>query len=287
MTYKFIEDFIHELSELGVKKGDALLIHSDLFAFVVAACKEDHISLKDLKSVQDKLFEDLVLQLEDLVGQEGSIAIPVFNWDFCSGVGFNIKTTPSQVGAFGNWIRDNRNEFRRTAHPIYSFMVWGKLSEQMLECTNTESFGLDSPFAILHKACGKYLGLNVTLPHSYTFVHYVGCCLQVPYRYKKEFKAPYTDLEGNTTDKIYSMYVRDLSLNYNLLVKNDFYEKCGALKQIKWKRQSILLMDLAMSYKATCDDFLHNQGRNIVTFDNYTVDYSKGKTHEDHLLDKE
>ena len=33
MTYKFIEDFIHELSELGVKKGDALLIHSDLFAF--------------------------------------------------------------------------------------------------------------------------------------------------------------------------------------------------------------------------------------------------------------
>ena len=37
MTYKFIEDFIHELSELGVKKGDALLIHSDLFAFVVAS----------------------------------------------------------------------------------------------------------------------------------------------------------------------------------------------------------------------------------------------------------
>ena len=43
-------------------------------------------------------------------------------------------------------------------------------------------------------------------------------------------------------------------------------------------------MDLDKSYKATSDDLLHNQGRNIVTFDNYTVDFSKGKTHEDHFL---
>ncbi len=284
MTYKFVEDFIHELSDLGLQKGDVLVIHSDLLAFIVTACKEENLSLKDIKSAQKKLLTQFVLQLEDLVGTEGTIAIPVFNWDFCKGVGFNIKTTPSQVGAFGNWIRANRNEFRRTAHPIYSFMVWGKLSEQMLKLTNTESFGDDSPFAILHKEHGKYLGINVTLPHSFSFVHYVGCCLKVPYRYLKEFKAPYTDLYGNTEDKIYSMYVRDLSLNYELLVKDDFYEKCGALKQLKWKYQRILVMDLDKSYKATSDDLLHNQGRNIVTFDNYTVDFSKGKTHEDHFL---
>ena len=59
MTYKFIEDFIHELSELGVKKGDALLIHSDLFAFVVAACWFIH------KIIEVEVAQEIKKSLEE------------------------------------------------------------------------------------------------------------------------------------------------------------------------------------------------------------------------------
>ena len=57
------------------------------------------------------------------VGPEGTILIPCFNWDFCKGKKFNYLETPPQIGSLPK-IAFKREDFKRTKHPIYSFLVW-------------------------------------------------------------------------------------------------------------------------------------------------------------------
>lgn len=84
---------------------------------------------------------------------------------------------------------------------------------------NTDSFGLDSPFAYLREKNAVNYIIDVSLMHSFTFVHFAeensGA---MKHRYIKNFTADYVDESGNREKRTYSMFVRDLDMDVRALI---------------------------------------------------------------------
>ena len=82
----------------------------------------------------------------------------------------------------------------------------------MTSLENKSSFGDDSPFEWLHRNGGKNLVIDAA--GYFTFLHYIEEKYGVSYRYLKDFTADYKDETGEVSTRTYSMYVRDLDLNF-------------------------------------------------------------------------
>jgi len=135
------------------------------------------------------------------------LLLPLFNFDVASGVPFDSRSTPSQMGALTEAGR-TRAEAVRTGHPIYSFAVLGNARERFWGLNNFSGYGADSPFAMLHKAGGKIAVLDLPDQNSMTFYHYVEEAMSVDYRFHKRFSGLYTDFDGNASDRTYGLFVR-------------------------------------------------------------------------------
>ena len=112
-----------------------------------------------------------VRQVELLVGQgmvridaisQISIAelLPLFNFDFTRGSPFDIRSTPSQMGAL-----TERGRFHfgaaRTGHAMYSFAAISALASRFDGLVNHFSYGPDSPFQMLRDLGGKIAVLDL------------------------------------------------------------------------------------------------------------------------------
>lgn len=192
-------DFSNWFKELGIKEGDILLLGSDVLTLAW------NLREKEIKFNTETFIRSLM----ECIGDEGTLMFPTFNWDFCNKAFFDYHHTPSATGALSTTAL-NMNEFVRTKHPIYSFAVSGKFRNQLLELNNISAFGEDSPFAFLHKNKGKMLMIGVEYQNSFTFAHYVEQQEKVLYRFEKEFVGEYIDESGKSSNKMYSMNVRDL-----------------------------------------------------------------------------
>ena len=194
-------DYMDFLQGVGVEKGDIIDVSSDM-ANVLLYCRRIGVRL-----VPDHLIDSL----QELVGPEGTVMIRTFTWDFCHGDPFDIRTSPSRVGALGNAAM-KRADFKRTGHPIYSWMVWGKRADELLRMDQPNAFGPGSVFDFLDINHAKQLTLGNTSSDSTTQMHHVEAACKVPYRFDKPFTGEYTDYSGNTCLKTYSMHVRPLNL---------------------------------------------------------------------------
>ena len=194
-------DYMDFLQGVGAEKGDIIDVSSDM-ANVLLYCRRIGVRL-----VPDHLIDSL----QELVGPEGTVMIRTFTWDFCHGEPFDIRTSPSRVGALGNAAM-KRADFKRTGHPIYSWMVWGKRAGELLQMDQPNAFGPGSVFDFLDINHAKQLTLGNTSSDSTTQMHHVEAACKVPYRFDKPFTGEYTDYSGNTCLKTYSMHVRPLNL---------------------------------------------------------------------------
>ncbi|MBO6133215.1 MAG: AAC(3) family N-acetyltransferase [Lachnospiraceae bacterium] len=183
----------------GLNKGDTVWISSDAKRLLYSAIE------KGEKPDLNELIDGII----DIIGEEGTILIPTFNWDFCKGKTFDIDKTPCKTGILGKAAL-KRDDFLRTAHPIYSFAVWGREAQGLAALNNKSSFGIDSPFTFCRSERAKNVFIDVECQHSFTFVHYVEEQTGVPYRYLKDFTSGYIDKNRFEDTRTYSMYVRDL-----------------------------------------------------------------------------
>lgn len=190
-------DYLEELS--WIQKGDFLYVVSDM------------LELAKVTREQGARFNanDLIDKLQQLVGEEGTIVFPTFNWDFCKGVPFDYYKTPSKTGALTKAAL-KREDFRRTAHPIYSFAVWGKDSDRLMADASVDCFGPGTIFEYMYEVDAKGISIGIPILEGLTYVHHVEQMVGVPYRYHKEFTAEYTDAQGVCAERTYRMYVRDL-----------------------------------------------------------------------------
>ena len=101
------------IDKFELKSGDFVVVTGNFNRFIFKRKREDK------KYDANALIDEIILK----IGRSGTLAFQTFSWDFCHGLGFSVKDTKSKTGALGN-LALKREDFTRTAHPIYSFAVW-------------------------------------------------------------------------------------------------------------------------------------------------------------------
>lgn len=185
----------------GIRRGEMIYVISDVLELAKTAREygEKFDAQKFLHTLMDK------------IGSEGTILLPVFNWDFCVGKPFDYKQTPGKTGALGNAALKNP-AFIRTRHPIYSFAVWGRHKDYLCAIETDDCFGTGSIFDYLYQNKAKAFVIGLNALEGFTMVHYVEQKIGVPYRYFKKFEGTYIDNLGEHI-KSAVMYVRDLDID--------------------------------------------------------------------------
>jgi aminoglycoside 3-N-acetyltransferase len=181
-------------AQAGITRGDVVLLHSS--------------AKRTLLTHRLKRRELLDTFLEAL-GPEGTLLLPVFNFEFTRGMPFDIRKTPSHTGALSETGRQHERAVR-TGHPIYSFVAIGARASEFAAINNRSGYGADSPFAMLRAMDGKIAVLDLEDQHSMTFYHHVEEMCDAPYRYFKAFSGPYINAAGAPSIETYRLFVRDL-----------------------------------------------------------------------------
>lgn len=196
------EEALIEVLEKGeVKIGDTLMVHSS------------YSPIKSFFANPDALINDLLKYL----GPEGTLLIPTFNFSsWTNGHYFDIEETPSEMGILTETAR-MRNDGKRTKHPIYSFMVFGKHQETFFNCDDKEAFGGNSVFALFHEMNGQIMSIGLSFNSSFSLHHYVELKAGIDYRRIKEFSGIYVDNLRIPKIKLYSMFVR-ANIKYKTII---------------------------------------------------------------------
>lgn len=253
-----MEKIINTIKQLGVNEGDVLFVSSDIMRLIW-----------NIQQVTEDISVNMIIDaLQGIIGVNGTLIFPTYNWGFCKGETWNYHKTKCLTGALG-LVALKRADFKRTQHPIYSFAVWGKDQDLLCAMTNTSSFGADSPFAYLEHRQAKNLVIDVPLNHCFTFVHYVeqqsGA---VTYRYEKNFTAKYVDEDGHESIRTYSMFVRDLDIDVeNILepIEQQMLDEKVATRTTLYD-VPITLIDLRKSRDLIMEDILNNRSRKICKY---------------------
>lgn len=272
MGHEIYQELERRLKEVNIASGDMVYIASDIRKFIY-----DVVSDYGAEYI-DASLDELTNVLQECVGKEGTLLFPVFSWDFCRGKGFDYHKTQGEVGTYSNWILNNRKDFRRTQHPMYSFMVWGKNADVFCSMSNQDAWGVASPFHYLMKNGGKQLEFNVESYKGLTFIHCIEQWVRVPYRHHKYFFGKYTDENGDTEIRSYSMYVRDLEVYEHTKTTHQYLMKNGAALETEWKNNKLTVVDIAKCYEVVSDDIIHNDGKNNLNFKDYDFHYNAKQT---------
>ncbi len=187
------DDLVAAFRATGLESGDTLLVHS---------------SYKSLGGV-DGGPQTVIDALLAVLGTAGTLIMPTFNFDFCKGVPWDTRSTPSHMGAITNMVREHP-EARRVFHPIYSFAVLGKQAEFLTRDRYKSSYERKSLFGKLRELDGKIMVVGLSYTNSMTFFHHVEEMEGVDYRYMKAFTGLITDENGKTYEDTFTMLVRDV-----------------------------------------------------------------------------
>jgi len=247
--------------KLPLKRGDIVYVSSD--------------TIRMLSTVlhNEKKFDlnDFINGLIDVIGLEGTLLFPTFNWDFCKNKVFNYHKTIGMTGSLGN-IALKRKDFKRTKHPIYSFAVFGKDKDYLCSLDNISAFGRNSPFNYLYEKKAKNLIIDVELKNCLTFAHYVEEMNKeyVKYRYLKNFTSNYIDEKGYISEKTYSMFVRKLELNVVNSDSTEFeklFKKNSCINYIRINESIYKVLDMEKEYNIIANDIIFNNAKLTVAFD--------------------
>ena len=173
--------------------GDTILVHS---------------SFKSFGRI-DGGPQTVIDAILNTISSEGTLIVPTYNWDFCSGESFDINQTPSKCGIISELVRKNPKS-RRVLHRIYSHSVIGKLKDEIGEMRYKSSFGKDSVFGKLRELHGKIMIIGLPFILSNTFGHHVEEVLGVDYRFLKEFHGKIIDENGKEYVDNFFMNVKPL-----------------------------------------------------------------------------
>ena len=245
------------VATLPIERGDRLWISSELvqLAFLFKRKGERFDASKLIDAFQTK------------VGEEGTLLIPTFCFDFSNIQYYDYKNSKGTAGALGN-VALKRDDFARTKHPMHSFAVWGKDKQILYEMNNRHAFGEDSPFRYCKDNHVKQVIIGTDYVHALTFVHYVETVCNVPYRFPKQFTGTYITEEGEKQTRTYDYAARKLEINPEERINRIgvVMEKRGVAHRYTFHDHLTLVIDLTDSYDIIKDDIVNNQCRNIYDF---------------------
>lgn len=229
-----VGDLRNALDILKIKTGDVVCVHSQLF------------SLGKPLVGKEEFVETIVKVLQEIVGREGMLIMPTFSYSFCKNEVYDMNKSPSTVGLMTEFFR-NMSEVCRTAHPIFSFALWGERKEEYLDI-GPDAFGLDSVYGRMIQDGGKILMFGAN--KGYTFYYLAEEHVNVSHRYFKNFSGKIIDDSGHIYTANIPYFVRDLSqksdLNEEKLLK--FLLKNDCQKQVGFGKGTLAVIDCCRAY---------------------------------------
>ncbi len=195
------QDLVDGFRQIGLTRDDTVLVHS---------------SYKSIGPV-DGRAETVIAALLHVLGAEGTLIMPNFNFDFCKGQPWDVRTTPSHMGILTELVRQDPRSCR-VFHPIYSFAIIGKHQERLCGRRYQSSYGADSLFGQLRELDAKIMVIGLSYNDSMTFFHHVEEMEGVDYRYMKSFRGQVTDWDGSTREETFTMLVRDIEKGVHTMV---------------------------------------------------------------------
>lgn len=162
--------------------------------------------------------------LDRLVRQGWTLAIPAFTFSFCRGRAFERYRSGSEVGSLADYVLADMPQANRTSHPIYSFVVIGARSAEILACLGDTTFGAGTPFELFERSNAQLVMLGCGWSYCTQFHRYEELA-HVPYRYFKSFEGQ-ADLGSGLVRAAAAMFVRDLDVDPH----NDFTRPIVALR---------------------------------------------------------
>jgi aminoglycoside 3-N-acetyltransferase len=192
------EQVVRCLRTLKINPGDGLLVHSAL-----------QFLGRPVSGVNTYLDA-----IQEVIGLEGTIVVPTFNFGFANGEPYDPDETPSKdMGAFSELIR-KLPEAHRTSHPMQSIAAIGRYAEDLARRDTPSAFDPGSAFERMLELDFKLLLLGAD-SRAVSMFHYSEQRNSVPYRYWKEFSGEVKTSTG-WQRRTYRMFVRDLDLDPRL-----------------------------------------------------------------------
>ncbi len=242
---------------LNINKGDVVLLSSNLIKTILYAKKYE----------KEFDYNKFINSFISAVGSNGTLLIPSYNWDFCSGKLFDYNNTKSKTGILADEAM-KRDDFKRTKHPLYSHIVWGKDKEYLCDLDYIDAFGKDSIFDYLYNNNAKNIGIDVDLDGCYSTIYYFEQKFGVPYRYKKYFKSTYIDENGIVSKKTYSMNVRYTEMNskFNGKQMYEYLKENSAVKEVHLNNSFISIFDIKQTEQYIKNDIRNNHSKKFMEY---------------------
>ncbi len=190
------KELIGKLKKIGLEQGDIIYVPS--FTSILGNAPN--------------VLDDTIDALIEVVGVDGTVVMPTFNWNYCKGEVFDPETTPSQVGVLTEVFRKRPGVRRNIIPPWCTFAAIGKSANDIVSIEGTSSFGDDSILQYLYDINAKYVMLGCTYNEGAVHIHWLEEKFEVPYRYMKQFKGK-VRLNGKLVENVSCMYARDLDKN--------------------------------------------------------------------------
>jgi len=183
VTRQLINTLKTLLSDLGLKEGDTVFVHSGIGPISGVLGESRKISISEaLMAFHTALLET--------VGLEGTIAAPGFFYNYArKGKPFVLETSPPDraLGFYPLYLFKQEG-CKRSLNPLTSILAIGKHAEEICAHTSAYAYGITSPWARLAERDAK--GLVIGLPFMMTFIHHVEALVGPPQIYNKIFRVP-------------------------------------------------------------------------------------------------
>ena len=208
-------DVIEKLEKVDIRKGDVIYVPS----------------FTPILGNTENIIDDTIDALIEVVGADGTVVMPTFNWDYCKGEVFDPETSPSQVGVLTEMFRKRIGVLRSITPPWCTFAATGKMAKEIVGIKGTSSFGSDSILEFIYEINAKYVLLGCSYNEGAVHIHWLEERFEVPYRYWKQFKGQ-VKTKGELVKNISYMYARrldtDVTIDSNHLTTA--FEKTGKVK---------------------------------------------------------
>ncbi|MGP1256248.1 MAG: AAC(3) family N-acetyltransferase [Kiloniellales bacterium] len=208
------DDFLAALQAAGVRKGDTLMVQSNL----------RRLGSVEAPRSKGGILEFYVEGFRRALGEEGTLVVLTAFEDYARhGMAFDRRHSPSLSGALSEHIRCLPGAVR-SRHPVLSITALGPQANALCDGPHFEGFGYDSAWGRLHRANAKIMTLGYAIaPDGMTFCHYLENLYGVPYQYTKVYDHPVLD-DGVPQPGTWTMPVRYLDFG----VENDqsFFKRC-------------------------------------------------------------
>ena len=257
MQQKYIK-YCDIVKHLNIQHGDVILLSSNMVKTILYAKKYE-------KEFSYNKFLDSFIEA---VGSDGTLLIPSYNWDFCKGIPFDYYNTQSKTGVLANEAM-KRSDFKRTKHPLYSHIVYGKDKDYLCSLDYIDAFGADSIFAYLTNNNAKNVGIDVDLDGCFSTIYYFEQKYGVPYRYIKYFKSSYIDENGISSVKTYSMNVRYAEINSKFSGKEmyEYLKNNKAVEEYHINKSFVSIFNIKKTEMYIKDDILNNNSKKFMIYD--------------------